>query len=102
VVLVASLGSIPHIWGSTLLTVTLARLKITQSFVGVTTTLSLVASTIFTLTLTRMADVYFSQNLKLLIMSMLPIHSLCMIGMSVIILLGQSDEAFHCNLKLFN
>jgi len=91
IVLVASLGSIPHIWGSTLLTVTLSKLKISQEFVGIVTTLSLFSSTVFTLFLSRVADVYFAQHLKHLMMFFMPVHALTMIGMCICIFTGSPE-----------
>jgi len=101
IILVASLGSVPHIWGSTLLTVTLSRLKITQQFVGVVTTLSLITSTVFTIILTRLADVYFGQNLKKLIISFMPFHTLAMIALCVFILLGTPEHNYQYLIGLF-
>jgi MFS family permease len=94
--MVASLGSVPHIWGSTLLTVTLSRLKITQQFVGVVTSLSLIASTVFTIILTRLADIYFGHKLKKLILSLMPFHTIAMIALCVIILLGSPETNYQC------
>ena len=100
VILVASLGSIPHIWGSTLLTVTLSRLEIYQNFVGAVTTISLISSTIFTFTLTRLADLYFGQNQKNLIMGCMPVHALSMIGLAVCILIGTPQANNQCKYRL--
>ena len=96
IIMVASLGSVPHIWGSTLLTVTLSRLKITQQFVGVVTSLSLIASTVFTIILTRLADIYFGHKLKKLILSLMPFHTIAMIALCVIILLGSPQTNYQC------
>ena len=96
IIMVASLGSVPHIWGSTLLTVTLSRLKITQQFVGVVTSLSLIASTVFTIILTRLADIYFGHKLKKLILSLMPFHTIAMIALCVIILLGSPETNYQC------
>lgn len=100
ILLVASFGSIPHVWGSTLLTVTLSKLKIAQEFIGFMITLSLIASTIFTLILSRCADVYFAQNLKNLIMALLPLHALAMIFMSVFVLTGTPESNHQCKSNL--
>ena len=97
---VASLGSIPHIWGSTLLTVTLAGLKITQEFVGLVTTLTLIFSTIFTLAVSRIADLHFKHNLKTLIMILMPVHALTMIGLGEFISIGSPNANYKCNLKI--
>ena len=96
IIMVASLGSVPHIWGSTLLTVTLSRLKITQQFVGVVTSLSLIASTVFTIILARLADIYFGHKLKKLILSLMPFHTIAMIALCVFILLGNPERNFQC------
>ena len=96
IILVASLGSIPHIWGSTLLTVTLSKLEIYQNFVGAVTTLSLISSTVFTFILARMADLYFVQNLKNLIMGLMPLHTLTMVVLCVCILIGTPQANFQC------
>ena len=96
IIMVASLGSIPHIWGSTLLTVTLSKLQISQQFVGIVITCSLVSSTVFTLILSRLADVYFSQNLKALIMTLMPFHAVAMIGLGVCILTGTPESNNQC------
>ena len=94
--MVASLGSVPHIWGSTLLTVTLSRLKISQQFVGVVTSLSLIASTVFTIILARLADIYFGHKLKKLILSLMPFHTIAMIALCVFILLGNPERNYQC------
>ena len=101
VILVASLGSIPHIWGSTLLTVTLSRLEIYQNFVGAITSISLISSTIFTFTLTRCADLYFGQSLKNLIMGLMPVHALTMIVLAVCILIGTPQANYQCKYIFF-
>ena len=100
IIMVASLGSVPHIWGSTLLTVTLSRLKITQQFVGVVTSLSLIASTVFTIILTRLADIYFGHKLKKLILSLMPFHTIAMIALCVLILLGSPETNYQCKYKI--
>ena len=102
VILVASLGSIPHIWGSTLLTVTLSRLEIYQNFVGAITTVSLISSTIFTFILTRLADLHFGQNQKNLIMGCMPVHALSMIGLAVCILIGTPQANNQCKYQTKN
>ncbi len=94
ILFVASLGSIPHIWGSTLLTVTLSKLRITQEFIGYVTTLSLISSTIFTVILSRIADMCFSNRLKTLVMAMLPFHVFSMIGVSVCVLIGDPVDNY--------
>lgn len=90
-VLVASLGSIPHIWGSTLLTVTLASLKISQTSIGAVTISALILSTVLTVLTTRLADLYFAGNLKLLIVNLLALHAPSMIGLCVLIMVPRSD-----------
>ena len=101
IIMVASLGSVPHIWGSTLLTVTLSRLKITQQFVGVVTSLSLIASTVFTIILARLADIYFGHKLKKLILSLMPFHTIAMIALCVFILLGNPERNYQCKYRNF-
>ena len=94
--LVASIGSIPHIWGSTLLTVTLSRLKFLQEFVGIVTTLSLITSTVFTFSVGRLADTYFQNNLKSLTMMLMPMHALTMIGLCLCIQIGSTSSYNQC------
>ena len=91
-IIVLAVGSIPHIWGSTLLTVTFSHLDINQQFIGILTTLSLIASIIVTLILTRIGDLYFKFNLKLLIMWVLPIHAISMILMCTFANVGSSSR----------
>jgi len=91
-IIVLAIGSIPHIWGSTLLTVTFSHLDINQQFIGILTTLSLIASIIVTLILTRIGDLYFKFNLKLLIMWVLPIHAISMILMCTFANVGSSSR----------
>ena len=77
--LVISLGSIPHIWGSTLLTVSLSDLQITQEFIGYITSICLLVSTTLTFLVARLADISFTMNLKHLIALLLPFHVISMI-----------------------
>lgn len=49
VMLVYSLNCLTHVWGSTLLTLTLAPLRVTQSSVGMMTIASILASVTFSL-----------------------------------------------------
>ena len=91
-IIVLGVGSIPHIWGSTLLTVTFSHLNINQQFIGILTTLSLIASILVTLILTRIGDIYFKLNLKLLIMWVLPIHAISMIFMCSFASVGSSTS----------
>ena len=77
--MVISLGSIPHIWGSTLFTVSLSELQITQEFIGYITSICLLGSTTLTVLVARLADLSFTMNLKHLIVLLLPFHVMSMI-----------------------
>ena len=98
IILVISFGSIPHIWGSSLLTVSLSKLHITQEFIGYLTSVCLITSTLVTISLTRFADLYFGRNLKILIVSILPIHAVSMIIMSVLTAVGSLENNYQCKL----
>lgn len=78
-ILVYSLNCLAHVWGSTLLTLTLAPLRISQTSIGLMTTSSLLATALLTVGISRLADLYFQQNLKNLLMLLLPTHTLSMI-----------------------
>ena len=77
--MVISLGSIPHIWGSTLFTVSLSELQITQEFIGYITSICLLVATTLTVLVARLADLYFTMNLKHLVVLLLPFHVMSMI-----------------------
>ena len=93
IMLLQSLSTLPHIWGTTLLTVTLSPLGVSQKTIGMLIIITTIASFITTILSTRLADMLFRFRLKGIILILLTMHTVAMICVSVSALShGHSDS----------
>jgi len=87
-----SVSTLPHIWGTTLLTVTLKPLGVSQQTVGIMIITTTLVSFITTVLSSRLADIFFRFRLKALILILLALHSLAMIFLSAAALAHRPTE----------
>jgi len=92
IMLLQSLSTLPHIWGTTLLTVTLQPLGVSQKTIGILIIVTTLVEFITTIFVARLADLLFRFRLKVLILILLAIHTLAMISVAVAALRQGSGE----------